>query len=135
MARGLVSVIQLSRNLNLMAKPSTKRKKGKLESERVSAPQFEIVEDELNPVLESWSSFRKLLEPVLEASRNVLGDIYSSVAQAVLEQKEELEDRRAERKAEQRRVSRKLTPKRTAASPHLLEAGSLSKTASRKSRT
>jgi len=88
-----------------MAKPSRKPSKVRVKTEETSAPKFEIVEEELNPVAESWSSFRKLLDPLLETSRNVLGDVYSSIAQAVLEHKEELEDRRAERKAEQRRVA------------------------------
>jgi hypothetical protein len=118
-----------------MTHSSSKQKKGNAKLEKVSTPRFEIVEEELSPVMESWSSLRKLLDPLLEASRNVLGDIYSSIAQAVLEQKEELEDRRAERKAEQRRVARKLTPRRTTSPPHLLEAGTLSKSAAKKSRS
>jgi len=129
----LKSAIETSPNFNsLMATLSPKPRKARAKKAGPSAPKFEIVEEEPNPVAESWSSFRQLLAPLLETSRNVLGDVYSSIAQAVLEQKEELEDRRAERKAEQWRVSRKLSPRRKAATPHLLEAGSLSKTASTK---
>jgi hypothetical protein len=116
-----------------MATPSPKLKKFPAKRTVSSAPRFEIVEEEPNAVAESWSSFRQLLEPLLDASRNVLGDVYSSLAQAVLEKKEELEDRRAERMAEQRRVARKLRSRRKAASPRLLEAGSLSRTAETKS--
>jgi hypothetical protein len=131
---GLKTAIQTSPNFNaLMATPSPKPRKARAKKAEPSAPKFEIVEELPNPVAESWASFRQLLDPLLEASRNVLGDVYSSIAQAVLEQKEELEDRRAERKAEQRRVSRKLSPRRKAARPRLLEAGTLSKTASTKS--
>ncbi len=118
-----------------MATPSFKPRKVRAKKAEPTAPRFEIVEEAPNPVAESWSSFRELLEPLLETGRNVLGDVYSSIAQAVLEKKEELEDRRAERKAEQRRVARKLSSRKKTASPRLLEAGSLSKTAAAKSRS
>jgi hypothetical protein len=113
-----------------MAKTSPKSKK-----QAASAPKFEIVDEEPNSVAQSWSSFRQLLDPLLETSRNVLGDVYSSLAQVVLEQKEELEDRRAERKAAQRRVARKLRPKRASSSPHLLEAGTLHKSVAQNPRS
>jgi len=116
-----------------MATTSPKSRKVRAKKAEPAAPKFEIVDEESNPVADSWSRFRQLLAPLLEASRNVLGDVYSSLAQAALERKEELEDQRAERKAEQRRSARKLAPRRTDSSPRLLEVGTLAKTAATKS--
>ena len=116
-----------------MATRSLKSNKAHVEKPEPSTPQFEIVEEEPNPLTESWSTFRQLLNPLLEASRSMVEYVYSSIAQTVLEQKEEMEDRRAERKAERRRAARKLGSRRTPSSPHFLEAGSLSKTAGTKS--
>ncbi len=116
-----------------MATTSPEPKKVRPKKAEPSAPKFEIVDEGSNPVADSWSHFRQLLAPLLEASRNVLEDVYSSLAQAALERKEEFEDQRAERKAKQRRAARKLAPRKTTASPRLLEAGTLAKTTAAKS--
>jgi hypothetical protein len=111
---------------------SPQPKKVRAKKAKAAAPRFEIVEEETNPVIESWSRFRQLLDPLVEVGRDVLGSVYSSVAKAVLEQKEELEDRRAARQAEGRRATRKPGARRTASSA-LLEAGTLSPSSSAKS--
>lgn len=101
------------------------RKKGKDTSAKKSVPvaRFEIIrEEESTPLGESWAKLRRQFAPLVEAGRIALGDAYSTVAQVVLEKKEDLEDQRAEQNALKRRVARQA---KRVASPLLLEAGSL----------
>lgn len=106
-----------------MAPQSHKKRKEARPEKSAPVARFEIVRDEAATSLgETWANLRRQLAPLLEAGRIALGDAYSSVAQVVLEKKEDLEDQRAEQKALKRNAARRT---QKAAAPLLLEAGSL----------
>jgi hypothetical protein len=85
--------------------------------------KFEIIHEtsELGPSL--WSELGQNLGPFFEAGRNALGNIYASVAQLLLERKEEFEDWRAERKVRQTIAVRSARNTHSAAETHLVEVG------------
>jgi hypothetical protein len=53
-----------------------------------------------------WSTLSNKFEPLVNLGRDALGDVYSSIAQVVMERKEQIEDRRAELKARQNAAAR-----------------------------
>jgi hypothetical protein len=85
--------------------------------------KFEIIE-EASEVEESvWYKLDRTLRPLIEAAREVLGDIYAASAKAVLQQKEAFEDHRAEQKARQRSAARKAEVADRAVDVRLAQAG------------
>lgn len=52
-----------------------------------------------------WPNLRRRLASLVQVSREKLGDIYSSAAQFITEQKEAIEDRLAEKKTQARAAS------------------------------
>jgi hypothetical protein len=103
--------------------PAAARKK-RTRSKKDQPPvlKFEIIHENSNQEAGLWSKLRRNLGPLVAAARNALGEIYSSVAQVALEQKEEFEDRHAERKARQRIASRAARRAISAPKTHLVEA-------------
>lgn len=78
----------------------------------------------------SLSQLRRNLGPVVEMGRDVLGNIYASIARVVLERAEAFEDQRAERKARQRIAARTAGRPRPARETPLASAGTGLKTRS-----
>jgi hypothetical protein len=60
---------------------------------------LEIIDDGSSAETSLWTGLGSAFGPLLETGRNAVEAIYASVAQVVLERKEELEDWRAERRA------------------------------------
>jgi len=87
--------------------------------EKPTAWKFEIIDEDADPSISLWMrlfrDFADVIEPLIEASRAVIGDLYAVGAQLVLERREELEDLLAERTARRRaaaREARRATPSR-----------------------
>jgi len=103
------------------------RKKSKTTGNKITMPavRFEIIQEETSTSLgEAWTKLRRQLAPWVEAGRIALGDAYSSLAQVVLEKKEDFEDQQAEQKALKRQSTRQA---QKAAKP-LLKAGPAKRT-------
>jgi hypothetical protein len=88
----------------------TKIKKTSPPVEKLTAWKFEIIDEDADPSISPWLRlFRDVadvIEPLIEASRAVIGDLYAAGAQVVLERREELEDLLAERTARRRAEAR-----------------------------
>jgi hypothetical protein len=79
------------------APAQTKRTRSK--PEQPLAWKFEIIDEDSVREPSPWADLRRNLGALVEKGRDALGDMYVAVAQAVVERKENLDDRRAERKA------------------------------------
>lgn len=77
-----------------------------VERERPRALKFDTVLKKSSPAAAPWTKLRRDLGRVLDAGRNVVGDLYASAAKVVFERVEEFEDRHAERKDRQRIAAR-----------------------------
>lgn len=78
--------------------------------EKPTAWKFEIIDEDADPSISPWlrlvRDLADVIEPMIEASRAVIGDLYAAGAQVVLERREELEDMLAERTARRKAEAR-----------------------------
>jgi hypothetical protein len=85
---------------------AAQRKRTRSKEDQTAVRSFEIIYEDSEQEAMLGAKLRRNLGPLVAAGRHVLGELYNSVAQAVLERTEDFEDRHAERKARQRAASR-----------------------------
>jgi hypothetical protein len=107
--------------VNESATAQSKRRRTKAQQPLIW--KFEIIHENSDLTVSPWPNLRRNLRSLVEAGRNVVGDIYVSIARVVLERKEEFEDRRAERKARQR-IAAPSPTSANSAEIHLVKVGS-----------
>jgi hypothetical protein len=88
-------------------------------TEEAPAWKFEIVDENFDPEANPWSGLQRAFAPLLEAGRTAIEDVYASLAQIVLEKKEEFEDWRAERRARELAAARAARATKPTSKAHL----------------